>query len=825
MRSLTFVEIDLPVCSLTYGVAPCTAELGVTGDAPCFNSINSCQAREAFAETTTVLRFAIEADYLAESGIDAIPSITSVGHDPSIISLGENLGQRASVNISFKDHRWSDTGPGYDPYVSERPYDPYKQGTYWGKFRARQPFLRGRGLRLIRGYLGQTLEEMETRHYVIESTDGPTAKGIFSIVAKDPLKLADGDRAQAPALSNGFLVSGISAAATSATLTPAGIGDEEYPSSGYAAIGGKEIVAFTRTGDVLDLTGGRAQFGTDAVEHDTQDRVQVCLYYEAEDPADIIADLLESYADVDPEWLPVSSWLDETETFLRQVYTGVIAEPTSVHDLVSELSQQAALAIWWDEVNQEVRLQVLRQIATDAARWDDTSILEGSLSLKEQPKKRKSRVWVYYGQVNPLEGQDDPSNYRSAAVTIDTDAEEDNGSPAHDKIYSRWIPAFGRSIATRLGDIRLGRYSRAPRRFNYELFGTERPELGVGYQLEAWPLQDGTGARELVPIQITSLVHEADRWKVEAEEMRGIVFEEADLANRVITIDGNAYNLNLRDIHDTLYPDLREGDSVRFVINSNVRIGSVSTGLPAVDVGDWPSIAGNGTRTSASAVISGLTDTSAMAEGMFVTGAGIPSGTTIESVDSATEITLSANATSSGTSAVTVWTITPTVQMNGRIQGAGGKGGKGRGGDNNTGGSGGSGGRALYSRVPFTLTGAGRIYGGGGGGGGGGGDYRGLFGPQQNGGGGGGGAGDVAGGGGSGEHKNGNAGSLDSGGSGGSSNYSNFRGGHGGGPGSGGGNAVGDFAGSGGNGGRAVDGWSYVTEDEASMDYKGGNVN
>src|SRR5690606_21929357 len=131
-----------------------------------------------------------------------------------------------------------DTGPGCDPYVSERGYDPYKQGTYWGRFRARHPFLRGRAIRLIRGYVGQALAAMETRHFVIDSINGPTPDGTFTITAKDVLKLADGDRAQAPRPTNGFLVGELLASATTATLTPAGIGNKEYPSSGIAAIGG-----------------------------------------------------------------------------------------------------------------------------------------------------------------------------------------------------------------------------------------------------------------------------------------------------------------------------------------------------------------------------------------------------------------------------------------------------------------------------------------------------------------------------------------------------------------------------------------------------------
>ncbi|PJF28469.1 MAG: hypothetical protein CUN53_00155 [Phototrophicales bacterium] len=56
-----------------------------------------------------------------------------------------------------------------------------------------------------------------------------------------------------------------------------------------------------------------------------------------------------------------------------------------------------------------------------------------------------------------------------------------------------------------------------------------------------------------------------------------------------------------------------------------------------------------GTTTSGSAVVTGLPSTADLAAGMHVrAAAGIPAGTTIASVDSATQITLSANATASG---------------------------------------------------------------------------------------------------------------------------------------------------------------------------------
>ncbi|MGG4603096.1 hypothetical protein ACLPHZ_20365, partial [Alcaligenaceae bacterium Me47] len=186
-------------------------------------------------------------------------------------------------------------------YVQERSYDPFEKGTFWGKFRARHPYLRGRAIRLIRGELGQSLEQMETRHFVMESFQSASLEGRYKIVAKDALKMADGDRAKAPVVSRGFIVSGITASATTAVIAPAGIGDLEYPQSGVVNIAGKEICYFTRSGDTLNLT--RGQEGTQAIEHKAQDRVQVCIRYNGQDPADIIRDLFVNYAGVPAEYI------------------------------------------------------------------------------------------------------------------------------------------------------------------------------------------------------------------------------------------------------------------------------------------------------------------------------------------------------------------------------------------------------------------------------------------------------------------------------------------------------------------------------------------
>ncbi|KRR16861.1 hypothetical protein [Bradyrhizobium retamae] len=434
--ALTYVEIDIPFCALSYGVAPCTASIPATGADKCYNSKVTCQDRANFSETFVTLRFAKAAAYLP-TDIDAIPSIVAVEFSPGTIKPGESLGERSTLTVTFKDGLHPDTGPGYDKYRAERDYDPVAQGTYWGKFRARQPYLRGLKMRLIQGYLGQSLADMETRHFFAESYTGPTMAGTFMIEAKDIFKQLDGDRAMAPEMSNGFLLADIDNNDMAFTLSPAGIGNAEYETSGYLAIGGKEIVSFTRSGDAVTITG-RARFNTEAQAHKAQDRVQTVLYIFGEDVSNILKMLWEDYAGVSEDYIPIDEWLTETEGFLGTVYTAVIAEPTPVRKLSDELIEQAALCVWWDDLTALVRLTVLRAISTDAALFDEHNRRKDTaLSVREQPEKRLSQVWTYYAQINPLKALDDLDNYRSTAVTIDGEAETNHGSSAIKVVLSR----------------------------------------------------------------------------------------------------------------------------------------------------------------------------------------------------------------------------------------------------------------------------------------------------------------------------------------------------------------------------------------------------
>ncbi len=587
-KVVEFIEIDIDYCSLDYAVPPCMAP---AGQEPCFNTKSTCKARPSFQQETVTLRFAKGAAYLKETGIDYVAAcVESINYSPGEVSLGENLGKRSNLSVTFSDFPHNDTGVGFDKYYEERDYDPYHTGTFWGKFRARHPYIRGRSIRWIKGHVGQSLGEMETRHFLMDSFDGPSLSGEFQIVAKDTLKLADDDRVKAPVASRGFLLGDITDTQTSVTMGPAGIGNLEYPTSGYINIAGKEIVSFTRSGDTLTLT--RGQEGTVPVAHRAQDRLQLCLRYSGEDPADIIYDLLVNYAKVPAQYISLPTWKDETSLFLRRLYSRTVAEPTGVSKLVSELIEQAGLMVWWDDTTQLINLRVMRQIPTDAERFDERNILVNTLGVQEKPESRVSQVITYFGKRTPLERETEPTSYHSVQYDVNIESEDDYGDSIVKTIHSSWIPQFGRTIAQRLNEIVLGRFVDPPRLFT---FATPRssnillPQLGGGYRLLSRNLQTGSGLPEDVPIQITRINPTDAGFSITAREMHFVDFSDEDLDSRVIVIDGNFFNFNWRQAYDQLYPPPTPDDDIICIIAAGAIVGSQVEGRPAFEVGSWPS--------------------------------------------------------------------------------------------------------------------------------------------------------------------------------------------------------------------------------------------
>lgn len=836
--AVQFGELDIDWCALNYGIGACPAVLGVDSPYKCFNTKATCPVAASYSSSTVTLRFT-EESAMRDLSIDALTNLMAVSFSPSKIRPGEDLGQRSSLNVVLRDMPHSDTGDGFDKYAGERAYNPYTLGTLFGRFRARQPYIRGAALRWYVGYADQALADMECRNFIVDSFDGPSVDGKFTLKGTDPLKLLDGDRAQVPALSNGRLLADITEVATTATLTPAGIGNAEYPSSGYLAIGGNEIVAFTRVADALTFTG-RAQLGTPATSHSAADMVQLVKRYVAADPADIIYDLMVNGAGVPASYITLADWQAETAGYLRRTYTTTLGSPLPVAKLVAELMRQAGLSIWWDDIAGKIRLRVLRSIPSSALVLSTDNVLPSTFSRAEQPSKRISTVWAFYGMRNPLLGAEDNDNYRAVAVSADLEAIGNYGDLGLTKIYCRWIPQGGQSAALRVGELLLKRYGTPPRSFRAALMrdAQERPELGNGYQLRWVTEQDAFGASESVPVQVLSLEARKEQFILDLEESR---FPPISSDPPQVTFSFDALDVNLRDWYDENYPTPTDGTVVTFIVDTGITIGASGPSMPAVDTGTWPTRAQTATRSSGSPILTGLSvSTAGLTPGMRVSGTGIQPGSAILSVDSASQITLDKNAASSGTAALTIQTVIINLINRGRIGGAGGVGGTGATGVGDVPGTpGGAGGTALKLQAMITLTDTGaECFGGGGGAGGG--PCRDP--PDHRGGGGGGGGGITPGAGGIGigdDAEDGAPGTRNAGGAGGRGwTNANFfagprlddarRGGNGGAPGTAGQSGQGSSdvdGGAGGAAGSAIDGISLVITLGVPGDRRGAQIN
>jgi len=579
--SVTFVEIEVDRCSLVYGVAPCTAALGTTGVTKCYNTFATCQDPTNYDPATETLRFAVASDHLSQidqGSLPAIPSVISVDHTPGRIRIAEDLGERATVRVSFVDHPDADISS--DPYLGD-PSRPALQGTFWGRFRARQQYLLGRSLRWIEGTVGESIASMETRHYIIESIEGPDMSGRVVIVAKDALKLADGDRAQAPRISTGQLLAGISNVAVTATLKPTGIGNFEYPASGKVAIG-DEVLGFTRVGDTLTLT--RGQSSTTAEAHDADDRVQLVLEYAPQKAGLIITDLIETYASVPVGLIDVQS--DNPANF-----AGQIARPTSVRQLVGELMQQASVTIYFDEIENRIVYRDLRAVVSAEVTLTDDIVLADSFSWEDEPTRRVSQVWTYYGQRNPLERLDEEKNFSVVSVDIDSSSQSPNeyGRPAILQIFSRWIAKDNTPAAADLGDVILTRFRNVPRLFRFAIQpDAVQPKLGATVAISMPVIQSETGAPATVPV---SVVSRRDRWAAydyEAEEFR---LQARDPAAPVLFTltppEVDQPNVNLRSVFDASGLIATASTVAVFTVPTSVTIGGRQK-APTISTGSWP---------------------------------------------------------------------------------------------------------------------------------------------------------------------------------------------------------------------------------------------
>ena len=473
------VELWQPRCSRRFGVAPCTASLA---DGPrCYNCWGTCLDKANYlGDGSIAWRFckpvqAIQPLYERTGdviGTNALPLLKSVSVASSKINVGsmrngeKPLGVTGSVTVSFADAPFDDHVG--DWYRDERGA---KGGNFWAKWVARNPFWANMFLRVYEGFAGDALSAMESRLYVVESIDGPDSDGGVTVKGVDPLRLTDTTRAQFPRETVMSLSGALTIDATTMVIEASIEADLSdafgNTATSYLAIG-SEIIGYTGysgADGVWTLTGlTRGALGTTASTHSDNDGVQRVGHISAMDAWTIAEYLLVNHTPVPNEFVNVGGeWDAEAGTYLQgYTFTRTVHKPTAVNTLLGELMRDGTFYIWWDERAQKIPLKAVRPETATLSMSDDTHFVAGSLAQDRAPDDRISRLFVYFGIIDPTKG-DDPTNFRYMRGRIEGDFEaEAGGADVRSKtIYSRWIATDAQSLE--LTQRLLARFRSTPR--------------------------------------------------------------------------------------------------------------------------------------------------------------------------------------------------------------------------------------------------------------------------------------------------------------------------------------------------------------------------
>jgi hypothetical protein len=434
------IRIRAKKCSLLNGVAPCTAsEL-------CYNTRGTCRDLANISEGFQYLWFCEPSQTLPQVPVTDLifPVLQSVSTRPAELNPSfrfsdfDALGKRGELNITLSDFLHHDRG--IDPYFDSRTREP--QGTFWTRWLARNPYYAGFLVDVFDYIDGNSILE-ET--YEIEKISN-NSSGIVTIKALDVLR--KGLERQAPDLSTAVILQNVNASQTTITVSDA----SQFGDSGVIEIG-NELMDYTRSGSVLTVV--RASYGTEAKTHSADDVVQDCLVYADAKVTDIIYDLLVNRGGVSADFIDLTTWQTDEELWMGGVrLSRVVAKPTKIKKLISEICEQTLAMIWFSQLDQKIKFRPIQPGITKTTLNDDENIVDSGVSINRDDEKRVNVVRVSFAKINPLLS-DEPQNFSRATVTIasaDVLARYGNELRYRD-VFANWLPASQSAQAFILGSL------------------------------------------------------------------------------------------------------------------------------------------------------------------------------------------------------------------------------------------------------------------------------------------------------------------------------------------------------------------------------------
>lgn len=481
------LELFLDFCSNEYGDAVrapftgfCTANL-VAG-LECYKTFPNCQDEINFDKanldlnpngpvTSRIYRFSNKrVDELQQDGEPStFPTIKSVTMAPTKLDPSKGLGDRSSVKITLDDMPWTDQG--IDPYVNTRDYDPDTQGSFWGKHLNRNKFYEGRKMRILTGYLEPDgtydAANFIERVYIITRIAGPDYSGNIIVEGKDPLKLADDDRAQFPPPPKASLNGAITNVATTIPYT-----DNESGLEAWCDIGGANEQPYLRIDNEIilvtaitptNITATRATMPShydaatnEAKEHSDNAGIQQCYAYTDERIDDVYFQLLNIGAGIDVGFLPLSDWQDKIEESGYQGYicNRLLAESKGVKEYLTELVKHNVY-VWWDERDQLVKMGTLLPGDAPATTYNESeNILDGSITRTFDVKNRINEFWIGYAHRNPTFDETKDFNLSEWIIPVNQTSQSivENDDRKLRKMRSLWLARAQQSVASEISN-------------------------------------------------------------------------------------------------------------------------------------------------------------------------------------------------------------------------------------------------------------------------------------------------------------------------------------------------------------------------------------
>lgn len=647
-KSVVFFELDQPFCSLVWGettaAGTCPAKLGVDAVRKCFQTFATCPVQQSFTPGTLTLRFTRDDDRLPLEYGPLIACLDSVDTTPGRINLAgmedesAAFGKREAISVRLRDFLWSDhlvdkyrlertfvegqrlagyaqpaqAFPTFGTRARARPelevavgdflgYDdpallPYNRGTFWSRWVARNPHYATMSCRVREGYAGQALEDMRVRHYVVERVVGPV-NGEVSIIAKDVFARIESRKALAPHPSIGELSADLTGTPGTFDVTPTGVGSFTpalggYSTitgvvQGYVAIGQKEIVKVTRSGDTFTVVQ-RGALGTTQSDHDEGDSVQLVLAIEAQLGHDLAYQLITGYSTVEPSRINKPE-LDALAADLTELFTGYIAEPTPINELLGDIMVASGFTLWPDVSSGMIKYTPLRSGGVSPRVTDRAWILEGTFDHQRRDDKRISQAIVHFVKRSALSRVDDKQSYAARVVTPGPGSNP-YGTESVRHVFTRFIQTGGRVTAQKCGERIYAMYRDPPVEARFQQDAAKAGQLVEAkyFELETAEIQDDVGVPRPITMAPLSIKRGENLEEIEAMSVRFSASSEDGV--RRVFIDTDEFDVNLRTLHDSQFAPPTGSEVIEFIVAAPVLIGSSFAPSPAMRTGSWPAM-------------------------------------------------------------------------------------------------------------------------------------------------------------------------------------------------------------------------------------------